>query len=1052
MPRRRSRTRSRARAAPARAPPAAQALAERTAAAAQLRARARRARRRRRRRQPSRAAPRRPRPRLRGRGAADRPNGYAHVALTRAALQLHRARPALRRRRRRRRRRDDDGDDDGARFDARRRRRSRRRPRLARAPREQLWALATQAAMEALVDGFADAGERCAWGGRALMAVDAPRAPEGARRRALRRHAAAAASRRLVRQGVVFEEEGRRRAGSPTTTSRVTRADMTATEALRDARARLRQRRPPAPAQVAALYERPMKKRPRHLRAVGPRACARGGSLSHRDVRGRRRRHHLRVKTPHCARCALRVLRARPSPRGPSPASGESAAHAHPHRRRLDVSLATGATVPLAQDAASAPASTPTATTRRGHLRHHARRATSATRRWLAVETGTLSLDERRQRASPVGTSPVVARRPARRRVARRRSSKHHAYCISSTQCAEVYSPAMVMKYMLADGARVTPARVAIRRSLPARAICSKPRRAPRRRRCDLRDRREQPRRPLVERPAAITASQLSGDLPVRQHRTHRRCCSRPRCCGCSRARRRSCSSRATDWSCRVDYPPSTVHSVWRNSYGAGVMSSAEYLPFGIEWSYLTQFYSMAPRASATPTDARADRDRHVELHLVPPARARALQPHADVGHAARAAGARRATRPKARSACTPRLREEQHRSYSTPSSRLRPRLAACRLFVCTAGDDRADVLLGQALESGVIPVVLRGPEIICRGPRGSGSSSWRARCLRRRVGRAARRARHRARERDAPRGAGARAVDHRAATKATVAHKLADAATRYWDADDVPANDCVAEKLSASQEAAYQHQMDAFYAQDHWWDNYEDSPFIAGVEVLEIRRASSTVHNSTACVSPRCANPWWRRSSWCQLDHQCAARAVGRLPSRVLGDACTLRGRPRRPRARESAGKTPARRRPRRRRPAARRAAARRLLLAASRTRVALASCALASPPQREQNVGVLRRLFARACRRLDAKLPSDAAHCGIAMARDSARGRIVLVYLVTIIGSRTTTIGCSPRFSRTRQRSRSCRCAARSLSRRPSTALAASGSLGAARGRGRA
>ena len=47
------------------------------------------------------------------------------------------------------------------------------------------------------------------------------------------------------------------------------------------------------------------------------------------------------------------------------------------------------------------------------------------------------------------------------------------------------------------------------------------------------------------------------------------------------------------------------------------------------------------------------------------------------------------------------------------------------------------------------------------------------------------------------------RLVEWWAATKATVAHKLADAATRYWDADDVPANDCVAEKLSASQEAA---------------------------------------------------------------------------------------------------------------------------------------------------------------------------------------------------------------------------------------------------------
>ena len=628
---------------------------------------------------------------------------------------------------------------------------------------------------------------------------------------------------------------------------------------------------------------------------------------------------------------------------------------------------------------------------------------TSATRRWHAVETGTLSLDERPPRASPVGASPVDVSpvdRPAGVSPAGALQNIT-VYCISSTQCTEGYSPAMVMKYMLADGLASRGVRVAINTSFAALGevleagvlrvgdvVISA---------IDANN--------LVGRSSSdgsVVASQLS-ETCLYSFTDASPLLLAPEVLRLLASATPIVLVEATDWSCRVDYPPSTVHSVWRNSYGTGVMSSAEYLPFGIEWSNLTQFYSMAPRASATPTDARP-----IAIGMSNSITYR--RPERVHFNRTLTSGMLHELRRAARDAPDGPLgvyydyvrSNTRSYTYTYPPgyANFLDVLAACRLFVCTAGDEWADGMVFQALEFGVIPVVLRGPEYKgCRDPagwleqRGAPAvfvDAWDElpAALDAALANATRLEERRA-----------RLVEWWAATKATVAHKLADAATRYWDADDVPANDCVAEKLSASQEAAYQHQMDAFYAQDHWWDNYEDSPFIAGVECSKfVKGLPSTVHNSTACVSPRCANPvvasftcanstisaplapsaaWPSRVSGVRLHTSwTSASAASAAPSAASSQTPTA--------APSSGGET---------------AQQHTSTFVGCLAALALASCALAVA-EREQNVGVLRRLFARAKPPPDAKLPSDAAHSASPWRATAREAAIVLVYLVTIIG----------------------------------------------------
>ena len=59
------------------------------------------------------------------------------------------------------------------------------------------------------------------------------------------------------------------------------------------------------------------------------------------------------------------------------------------------------------------------------------------------------------------------------------------------------------------------------------------------------------------------------------------------------------------DWGCRVQFPE-TIHSVWRNGYGAGgVMEHASYLPFGIEYNDTAGFVAATAAARHFPVPER---------------------------------------------------------------------------------------------------------------------------------------------------------------------------------------------------------------------------------------------------------------------------------------------------------------------------------------------------------------------------------------------------------------------------------------------------------------
>ena len=59
------------------------------------------------------------------------------------------------------------------------------------------------------------------------------------------------------------------------------------------------------------------------------------------------------------------------------------------------------------------------------------------------------------------------------------------------------------------------------------------------------------------------------------------------------------------DWGCRVQFPE-TIHSVWRNGYGAGgVMEHAPYLPFGIEYNDTAGFVAATAAARHFPVPER---------------------------------------------------------------------------------------------------------------------------------------------------------------------------------------------------------------------------------------------------------------------------------------------------------------------------------------------------------------------------------------------------------------------------------------------------------------
>lgn len=180
--------------------------------------------------------------------------------------------------------------------------------------------------------------------------------------------------------------------------------------------------------------------------------------------------------------------------------------------------------------------------------------------------------------------------------------------------------------------------------------------------------------------------------------------------------------------------------------------------------------------------------------------------------------------------------------------------LTRARLYVCLAGDVWSDTNIWNAMECAAIPVVERRPSYKgCVDPTG-----W-------------------LRESGAP----VLWVDDWSELPAVLADALADddalearrlALVAWWtaekrkiggdivafnerwrDAEDFPRNDCVQVALSDAQEEAYQRELEAYYAQEHWFENYVDSPWISSPLCWKRR---SEYWSGLQCYSAKCAKP----------------------------------------------------------------------------------------------------------------------------------------------------------------------------------------------------
>lgn len=79
---------------------------------------------------------------------------------------------------------------------------------------------------------------------------------------------------------------------------------------------------------------------------------------------------------------------------------------------------------------------------------------------------------------------------------------------------------------------------------------------------------------------------------------------------------------------------------------------------------------------------------------------------------------------------------------------------------------------------------------------------------------------------------------------------------SQHWSTADtaaVPANDCATVALSSGQEQAYQDELAAFYEQEHWFENWQDSP---DLESIYCWKRLTLAWEGLQCYSPKCAEP----------------------------------------------------------------------------------------------------------------------------------------------------------------------------------------------------
>ena len=313
-----------------------------------------------------------------------------------------------------------------------------------------------------------------------------------------------------------------------------------------------------------------------------------------------------------------------------------------------------------------------------------------------------------------------------------------------------------------------------------------------------------------------------------------------------------------SDWACRTHTPP-TIHQQWRTSYGAdGVGSHANFLPYGTS-EFAASFYANASIARDVPIAARGflvsfvgstysrkpERDHFRTLmrdgmkgELTDLARRHGLDGVVyDMTNVLNGSAA---------SAYT--YEAEWNTTYEGT-------LARSRFVASLAGDVWSGTELWNVLEFGAIPVVERRASFKgCVDPTGwlreSGApvvwvDDWselptalNATGL---GDDAALEARRRALAR------------WWAAAKRELGASMGEFAETWRDETEFPRNDCSSVALSDAQEAGYRTELSDFYAREHWFDNFHDSPWF---EAAYCWKEWSDAWSGLQCYSPMCAEP----------------------------------------------------------------------------------------------------------------------------------------------------------------------------------------------------
>ena len=339
-----------------------------------------------------------------------------------------------------------------------------------------------------------------------------------------------------------------------------------------------------------------------------------------------------------------------------------------------------------------------------------------------------------------------------------------------------------------------------------------------------------------------------------------------------------------SDWGCRARFPP-TIHNVYRNSYGAGgnasdggggggggggragPMAHAAFFPYGVEYGEVDEIGDFLLRANASRGRGVAARD--VALAFAGTINAR-KPVRVYVNETMHRGGALAAMRALARARGLDVIFQEtqsgeHHGRYDASGEYAYQSaygmtyfdlLARSRLYLSVAGDAWVDGNVWEALEFGAIPVVEdRASYKGCDDPAGwfkqHGApllyvKDWA----------------------ELPAVLAAALADDDAlerrrqalgrwwaGKKAEIGAQIAGFARQYAAADDaaLPANDCASTALSDEQATRFAQVSAAFYAQEHWYENFADSPWLV---TAFCSKAAKLGFDGDACFSPACAPP----------------------------------------------------------------------------------------------------------------------------------------------------------------------------------------------------